>query len=574
MDLCLPELQPYRPRSFLPASLDLNAWQHVEMLYDELERRGLSCKTSADLEEWIIQWSELTAALAEEVTRHYISVTCDTSNLAALEKYKEFLINVQSKSEPRHVRMCKLFCAQAQNVGLACSRYEVLLRDSAISVRLFREENIELEIREANLCQEHLIETGSKTVRYNDEDLTPQELSKYLENPDRSVRHKAWELTVAQLLSEAPGREERFESLLEVRHQIAQELGFANYREYAWVRLKRTYYNPAQCEQFHIAIEKEVLPVVLGLQRQRAESLGLDVICPWDTEVDPAGKPPLRPFIELSDLVSGAQSIFDRMDVELASQYRYIRDKGLLFLENRKGKASGAYCAPLCESRLPFVFLNTVGMHSDILNLFHECGHAFHTIAMQSQDILAYRCAPAEFCEIASQSMELIGSEFLDVMYSPSEKLRARRSNFERILLSLLWVATVDAFQHWVYTSPGHTRSARKNAWLKEMKRFGGLVNWSGYESTQEILWQDVVHIFESPFYFIEYGIAWLGALQIWSNWRDTPERAMRDYKDALKLGGSCSLVRLFETAGCELSFDQLSIRSIVTQIREEIKRY
>jgi oligoendopeptidase F len=568
------KLPPFQPRRFLPAA-DLNAgdWSQVAPLFDRLESRAPQCATAADLEAWLVDWSELGAALGDESARRFIAMTCHTDDAEARQGYIDFVEQVLPQVETRQFLLAQLFRNHPLRPALQQQRYEVFDRATAATVELFREENLALETEEAKLAQNFDEIAGAMRVQFRGEERTLQEIWKFLQEPDRPTRKKAWELSCNRALADADKLDSIFETLIDRRERMAANAGFQNYRDYAWRRLRRFDYTPDQCTEFHSAIENEILPVVCELQRQRLEKLHVETLRPWDTEVDPAGRAPLRPFAGVPELVARTQRIFDRMDGDFASGFQRLQDLQLLDLENRQNKVPGGYQVPLSESRVPFILLNAVGVHMDVVTLLHESGHAFHTLAARSQPLLAYRSAPLEFSEVASVSMELIGSEHLAEFYSPVDVQRARRTHFEAILASFPWLATVDAFQHWIYTHPGHTRAERADAWLALMKRFGGLVDWTGYEPVRANLWHDVGHIFQCPFYFVEYGIAALGALQVWSKWKRDRKGALAAYKRALALGGSRPLPELFAAADCKFEFSAEAIRPLVQLIRDELDK-
>jgi oligoendopeptidase F len=315
------------------------------------------------------------------------------------------------------------------------------------------------------------------------------------------------------------------------------------------------------------------MPVVRELQAVRRQQLKLDTLRPWDLNVDPLNRPPLRPFEQVDRMVSSTQKIFDHLDRKMSAGFREMQDRCLLDLANRKGKAPGGYQYTLEEARLPFIFMNAVGLQRDVETILHEAGHAFHALATRDEDLHPYRSAPIEFCEVASMSMELLGNEFLEEFYAAPEANRARRTHLENIIGLFPWIATVDAFQHWIYTHPGHTRAERSAAWVDLMKRFGGDVHWNGHENVRANLWHRQPHIFTSPFYYVEYGIAQLGALQVWWNSRKDKPRAINDYHRALALGGSRPLPELFEAAGCRFAFDRETIKPLVTLVRGELAK-
>jgi oligoendopeptidase F len=364
-----------------------------------------------------------------------------------------------------------------------------------------------------------------------------------------------------------------FDQLVKVRHQIARNAGFKNYLEYAFRSRGRFDYTPADCERFHDAIEQEIMPVLRDLQSERRRQLRLDKLRPWDLAVDPLNRAPLRPFEQVDAMVSNTQTIFNRLDQSLAGGFRQMQDLRLLDLANRKGKAPGGYQSTLSESRLPFIFMNAVGVQRDVETILHEAGHAFHALATREEDLYPYRSAPIEFCEVASMSMELLGNEHIEAFYQAPEARRARRDHLEGIMKIFPWIATVDAFQHWVYSHPEHTREERRAAWEQLMKRFGGDADWSGHEEARGYLWHRQPHIFTSPFYYVEYGIAQLGALQVWANSKRNHAQALNDYKRALALGGSRPLPELFAAAGCRFEFSRGTMQPLVALVRGELAK-
>ena len=422
-------------------------------------------------------------------------------------------------------------------------------------VDLFRPENIPLETEEAKLSQQYQKLIGSLSVIFRGQERTLVQMGRYLEETDRAMRKEAWEVVANRRLQEVDKFEEMFDKLVKLRQQIARNAGFENYRDYAFRRLGRFDYTPTDCSHFHDAIEQEIMPVVRALQSERKAKLSLDRLHPWDLAVDPLGRPPLKPFEQVDDMVARTQRIFDRLDRDLAGGFQRMQELRLLDLANRKGKAPGGYQSTLAEARLPFIFMNAVGLQRDVETILHEAGHAFHALATQEEDLHAYRSAPIEFCEVASMSMELLGNEFIEEFYSPAEATRARRTHLEGIVGIFPWIATVDAFQHWVYTHPGHTRAERSLAWLSLMDRFGGDVDWTGYDKSRAYLWHRQLHIFLHPFYYVEYGIAQLGALQVWANSKSDKAKALAAYKQCAATGWFTALARIVRGGRLSVQF-------------------
>jgi len=573
-------LPPYKPRSFVPDNIDLGDWSQIEPLFDRLQREAAQCDTAAGLERWLVNWGELSAALDQESSRRYIAMTCHTDNADAEKSYLQFVEEIEPRLKPRQFELAKIYRAHplraqlpgvGERQGGSDRRYFIFDRDVKAQVELFRPENVPLETEEAKLSQQYQKLIGSLTVRFRGEEKTLVQMGRYLEEPDRPLRQESWELVANRRLQETEKLEDIFDKLLGLRQQIARNAGFENYRDYAFRKLGRFDYTPADCERFHEAVETEIVPVVGELQRERRQLLKLDKLRPWDLAVDPLNRPALKPFDKVDRMVACTQAVFDQLDPELASGFRQMQDLRLLDLANRKGKAPGGYQSTLAEARLPFIFMNAVGLQRDVETILHEAGHAFHALAAREEDLYAYRSAPIEFCEVASMSMELLGNEYLETFYSPGDANRARRTHLEGIAGIFPWIATVDAFQHWIYTHPGHSRDERSAAWLELMDRFGGDVDWTGYEAARAHLWHRQLHIFIHPFYYIEYGIAQLGALQVWANSKRNKAEALGQYKAALRLGGSTVLPRLFQAAGGRFEFDRKSIKPLMELLRREL---
>lgn len=555
----------------MPVQTDLGEWGQIEPLFDRLEERAPQCRAASELEQWILDLGELDAALGEERSRRYIAMTCHTDNQEAERAHLHFVEQIQPKLRPRRFRLSELYLAHPLRKQLPQARYEIYDRYARIDVELFRPENVPLKTAESKLGLEYQKLTGSLTVEFQGKERTLVQLEPYLEEGDRELRQEAWELAARRRLEERDRFDDIFDESLKIREKIAANAGFSDYLQYAFRARGRFDYGPADCLRFHEAIESEVVPVLKELQAARREALAVPALRPWDLSCDPAGHPPLRPFGEVEEMVARTQRIFDQLDPDLAREFQKMRDLKLLDLANRKGKAPGGYQSTLAEARLPFIFMNAVGVQKDVRTLLHEAGHAFHSLAAREEDLYPYRHAPIEFCEVASMTMELFGGAFLETFYGAADARRARREHLEGILALFAWIATVDAFQHWIYTHPGHSREERRGAWLGLMERFGGEVNWQGHEEVRENLWHRQLHIFLIPFYYVEYGIAQLGALQLWANSKQDQARALQEYRYALSLGGSRPLPELFQAAGCRLDFSRDTVKPLVGLIRSEL---
>ena len=588
------KLAPHRPRAFVPQHLGLGDWPQIVPLFDQLEVRATSARSAAELEHWLLDWSELNAALDEEASRRYIAMTCHTDNTDAEKAYLYFVEHIEPQIKPRQFALEQIYVAHPQRMELVALgtpasgpaqsadnepgrrpafRYEVFDRDVKNHVELFRAENVTLETEEAKLCQQYQKLVGAQTVTFRGEEKTLVQMGRYLEEPDRALRQEAWELVANRRLQDVEKCEEIFGQLVQLRTQIAKNAGFENYRDFMFRKMGRFDYTPADCVKFHDAVETEIVPVVREIQNERKRQLKLEKLRPWDLAVDPQNRAPLKPFAEVDRMISHTQNIFNRLDVGLAAGFKQMQDLKLLDLDNRKGKAPGGYQSTLSEARVPFIFMNAIGLQRDVETMLHEAGHAFHAQATREEDLYSYRSAPIEFCEVASMSMELLGNEFLEEFYPVAEANRARKTHLEGIIGFFPWMATVDAFQHWIYTRAGHTRAERKAAYLQLMDRFGGGVDWSGCEAARAYSWQRQLHIFLHPFYYVEYGIAQLGALQVWANSKANKVKALNDYKKSLALGGSRPLPELFAAAGCKFQFDAATIKPLIQLADSELKK-
>lgn len=561
-------------RSFVPNDLDLSEVSQLEPVYQSLLDRPIE---SADaLRRWLIDVSELAAAVDEFGARRYIDKSCHTDDLALERAYLHFVENVEPRTKPLMFRLQKKFMESRHRPGLDGVRYRMLERKWGPDVELFREENVPLETRVTKLVNEYDKTMGAMVVPFRGKDYTLQQLARFIEEPDRETRRQAWTLTAERRLQNREEIDALFEQVLPLRQEIARNAGHADFRSYIWKEKKRFDYTPDDCLRFADAIATTCVPLVDELDRRRKEALGLDALRPWDLAVDPKNRPPLRPFREdQTDLfIDGTKEIFARMSPQLAEEFETLRTRQNLDLGSRKGKQPGGYQSSLEESREPFIFMNSAGVQRDVETLLHEGGHAFHALAAAQEPLVFLRQAPMEFCEVASMSMEALGCEHFDVFYpNPLDAARAKRSYLEGVLRLFPWVAIIDSFQHWLYTRPGHSRAQRTAEWLRLMDRFYGKQDWSSHEAAKEALWHRQLHLFHLPFYYVEYAIAQLGALQLWMKARHDPRRAIANYRAALSLGGTKPLPDLFAAAGINFDFSEKTLRPLMNELREELDR-
>ncbi len=570
MPLNIKALPKDYPRQFIPEALDPGDLSQLKRVFDELERRDIS--RVSDLEQWLLDWSELAAIVSSTRKSRYVRMTLQTDDETLERDYLAFIENIQPGIKQANFRLQKKYASSPAREVLSRERYHVLDRSIANQVNLFREENIDLETEESKLSQRYEKRVGGMAVTFRGQVLTISQVAAFLENTDRNTRQRAWEQRADRYLQEQKALDGIFDEMVSIRQQIAHNAGYESYRDYIFSYYERFDYTPEDCYRFHEAVEKYIVPLRRELDEQRRQTMALDRLRPWDLEVDPEGRAPLKPFETADQLLAGCQAIFERMDSELASDFRRMVDLDLLDIESRKGKAPGGYQSSLDEQRLPFIFMNAVGRQLDLVTLLHEAGHAFHAFACRDEPLYFYRYYPSEFAEVASMSMELLAAKYWDEFYAPEQAARARHDHLLYLVVNqLTWVATIDAFQHWVYTHPDHSHSERDEAWLDIRQRFGGIESWSGYEEAERKRWHRQLHPFTVPFYYIEYGIARLGSLGIWARSHEDYPGAIRSYKEALALGGSRPLPELFETAGIRFDFGDETMSRISQALRQDL---
>jgi oligoendopeptidase F len=563
-------------RRFVPQQIDLADFSHIEPLFRALLDRAVG--TVEDLGRWLADFSELTSAIDEFGSRRYIDMSCHTDDPAIEKAFLHFVENVDPKVKPLHFAMQKKFLespAREAFVAANPGRFAVMDRKWRADVELFRPENVPLETKLATLNNDYGKIMGEMTIEFRGKTYTQQQIARFYEEIDRPTRQEAWEAATGRRLRDRERIEGVFDQMLSLRQQLAVNARLADFREFAWRSLKRFDYTPANCLAFADAIASSCVPVVAGLNARRAASLGLERLRPWDSEVDPKNRPALRPFDqERTDvLVDRTREIFQRMSPDLSAEFETLRQNNNLDLQSRRGKKPGGYQCSLEESGQPFIFMNAAGMQRDVETLLHEGGHAFHFIASLHEPVMFLRSAPMEFCEVASMSMELLGAEHFEVFYDKADADRARRGLFEGIVRFLPWMAVIDSFQHWLYTHPGHSRGERMAEWLRILDRLMPGTDWSGWEVARESSWQRQLHLFGAPFYYIEYGIAQLGALQLWMKSREDPRRALANYRSALALGGTRPLPELFAAAGISFDFSARTLGPLMNAIREELEQ-
>ncbi len=558
---------PEYPRRYLSQNLNLSNWEELKPIALELVSREWD--SLGLFNRWLEDWFEFSNAVSEESNRLYIYMTCDTTDKDKDNAYVNFLENVVPELEKLENSIHLLIDSSEYKPQLPADIYYRYLRSISISLKIFTVKNIPLNTSISKLSQEYQKISGSLTVNWEGKTLSLTQLSPVLQENNREKREKAWRLISQRRLYEAPVLDKNFDQAFKYRKQVAANLGLEDYRDYIFKKYERDY-TPEDCFKFHDTVEQVAVPLYKKVLDFRRQKLGLKTLRPWDLSCHPMGKSSLKPFKTPDKLLAGVQGIFTDLDAELSGFFNIMKTRGLLDLENRIGKAPGGYQASLDEVRLPFIFMNAVGSNTDVFTLLHEGGHSFHQFLTRHMALSRNRQAPMEFAEVASMSMERFGHKYLNHFYSPAEINQAIAAEDEEVFRLLCWVAMVDGFQHWLYTHPHHTHEERNAYWVRLDQKYGGGVDWSGLETYRDIYWHRQLHIFEMPFYYIEYGIAQIGALQMWYKSLQDEAGALASYKKGLSLGGTKSLPELFSAAGLHFDFSPSVVEPLLTALYKQ----
>lgn len=572
------------PRRYLAADAVFGTWPVAEPYYRELAERAVGSRD--ELERWMLDWSELESAIAEEGAVRKVAMTCQTDDEERKARFIQFIEEVAPSAALWSDKLRRKLADLAGKHHLPEQRYEVLLRSIRNAIELFREENIPLQIESEKLDQQYGEITGAMTIQYNGEEMTLQRAARLLEEPDRALRETVWRLIDARYLKDAAPIDALYLQMVDTRTKIARNAGFDNFRDYAFRAMERFDYTPEHCFAFHDAIERVAVPAATKLAEERKRKLGVETLRPWDMDVDPDGNAPLRPFDTAERLADGCSRIFHNVNGELGDIFDEMRRRGMLDLANRKNKQPGGYQETFVERRLPFIFMNAVGTDSDVTTLLHEGGHAFHTWSCRNDPLLPYRGYPIEFAEVASMSMECLALPHLTEFYGDDVN-RSRKRFFGKIITFFPYMAMVDALQHYVYThadvgTPAQRLEMWKDEWVRLARRFAPHIDRSGLDGSTRHAWHRKLHFFQAPMYYIEYGIAQLGALQVWMNagcpgvrpiQRERYDHAVALYRNGLTLGGSRPLPELFAAAGCKFDFSEKTLRPLIEEAMAEIGR-
>jgi oligoendopeptidase F len=560
-------------RRFLPENFSLTNWEKLKPYFDDLNNRDL--RSGEDLKKWFSDRSEVESVISEDLAWRYINMTRYTENKEYLNRYQDFIQNIQPQIAPVSDALNRKAAASQYLNDLAkLEGYDIMVRNLRKEIEIFREENVPLFTEINTETQKYAQISGAMTVDIDGEKVTLQQAYVLLMSTDRKKREEVYHKITERRLRDKDVLDALFSKLIKLRHQVARNAGFSNFRDYMFKALGRFDYSPQDCFKFHDAIQHEVVPLLNQFAEERKHDLGVDVLRPWDKAVDPEGREALKPFTNGKELTEKTIQVFQNLDRYLGQCLSIMKEMGHLDLESRIGKAPGGYNYPLAEIGVPFIFMNATSTLRDMVTIMHEGGHAIHNFLTRDLELNDFKSTPSEVAELASMSMELISMDHWDIFFTNEAELkRAKREHLEDLIETLPWVATIDKFQHWIYENPDHTTAERSNEWNKIFDGFTDThTDWSGLQLAKDYLWQKQLHLYEVPFYYIEYGMAQLGAIAVWRNFRKDPRKGMDGYQNALRLGYLRTIPEIYEAADIKFDFSRKYIQELMAFVRKEIQ--
>ncbi len=561
-------------RTFLPEDFSVSDWNSLKPSFENLLSRELTDIQS--LRKWLADRSELESVISEDMGWRYIKMTCYTDNEEYSKRYQDFVENIQPQIAPFSDQLNKKLAASSFLGQLEAEPgFKILIRNLKKDIELFREENIPLFTQINTDTQKYAQISGAMMVEINDKELTLQQASVILQSTDRARREEAYRKISERRLKDKNELNDLFSKLIGLRHQVAKNAGFENFRDYMFKAYGRFDYTPQDCFDFHDAIASEVVPILNELSKERKEKLNVSSLRPWDKAVDPEGREPLKAFENGKDLTEKSIACFHRLDPFLGQCLSIMKSMGHLDLESRKGKAPGGYNYPLSEIGVPFIFMNATSTMRDMTTIMHEGGHAVHNFLTKDLPLSDFKSPPMEVAELASMSMELMSMDAWDIFFPNEEELkRAKREQLEDIIETLPWVATIDQFQHWIYENPAHTQEERKKNWNEVFNRYADtMTDWNGLEEGKDFAWQKQLHLYEVPFYYIEYGMAQLGAIALWRNYKLDKQKGLEGYMNALKLGNLTTIPEIYKAANIKFDFSKAYIKELMDFVKEEFAK-
>ncbi|MBS1681849.1 MAG: M3 family oligoendopeptidase [Bacteroidetes bacterium] len=566
---------PVRPkRNFIPEDFKVTTWETLKPFFEKLVNRAIN--SEQELRQWLRDRSELESVVSEDMGWRYVRMTCYTDKEEYSKAYQDFVQNIQPNVAPYADQMNKKILDSTLSKALEHQPgFNLMFRNIKKEVELFREENIPLFTEITTETQKYAEISGAMTVHIGDRELTLPQAGVLLQSTDRAKREEVFKKISERRLKDKDVLDELFSKLISLRHNVAINAGFKNFRDYQFKAYGRFDYTPKDCFDFHESIANEVVPVLNEIAKERKTEMKVSELRPWDKAVDPQGREPLKAFNDGKDLIDKSISVFNRLDPYLGSCLETMKKMGHLDLESRKGKAPGGYNYPLAEIGVPFIFMNATSTMRDMTTIMHEGGHAVHNFLTIDLELGDFKSPPMEVAELASMSMELLSMDEWPIFFPDEKELkRAKRDQLEDSIETLPWVATIDKFQHWIYENQNHSLDERKKAWNSIFDQFNDtLTDWSGLQTTKDYLWQKQLHLYEVPFYYIEYGMAQLGAIAVWRNFKKNKIKGLEFYQNALRLGNTKTIPEIYKAAGIKFDFSRSYISELMGFVKEELSK-
>ena len=558
-------------RHFLPKDFSVTDWTSLEPYFKLLVDREITDKAS--LEKWLLDMSEIEAVVNEDACWRQIKMTCDNENKALEDAFNFFCMEIQPQVQPYSDTLNKKLLSSPYLQELDQETYHTYIRSTQNNVELFREANIPIQAEIAVLQQQFGQITGGMMVTVNNQEYTLQQAAKFLENEDRNLREEVYFKIQQRRLEDKEKLDELYDKLIALRNSEATNAGFDNYRDYRFKELGRFDYTKDDCYKFHDAVKQHVMPLVNEIYKKKKEKLGLQTLRPWDLDAEPAGTKPLRPFENSEELLNKSVECFTKLRPFFGECLQRMKEMQHLDLESRKGKSPGGYNCPLAESGAPFIFMNAAGQMHDVTTMVHEGGHAIHSFLAHPLPLNGFKEYPMEIAEVASMAMELFSMDHWETFFDNADDLaRAKEHQLERVITIFPWIAIIDKFQHWIYEHATHTLEERTAAWVATLAEFtDDVIDYTGLETFRDNAWQRQLHLFEVPFYYIEYGIAQLGAIGMWMQYKKDAQKALDNYAYALSLGGTKTLPDLYKAAGLEFDFSPEKIKVLMDFVKAEM---
>lgn len=559
-------------RKFLPENFTILNWDVLKPYFDNLLERSI--KSANDLRHWFRDRSELESIISEDLAWRYIHMTCYTENEEYSKRYEDFVVNIQPQIAPVSDKLNKKAAGSQflkeleKEIG-----YDIMIRNLKKDIEIFRNENVPLYTEITTEQQKYAQLSGAMMVQVDGKEMTLQQASVLLMSIDRSKREDIYHTIANRRLQDKEALDDLFTKLISLRDKVSANAGFGNFRDYMFRAMGRFDYTPKDCFDFHESIQSEVVPILNELASSRKAKLKVSSLKPWDKAVDPEGREALKAFEDGKELTEKTITCFQRLDPYLGQCLSIMKEMGHLDLESRRGKAPGGYNYPLSEIGVPFIFMNATSTLRDMVTIMHEGGHAIHNFLTRELELNDFKSTPSEVAELASMSMELISMDHWDIFFTNEADLkRAKREHLEDIIETLPWVATIDKYQHWIYEHADHSIADRRGKWNEIFDQFADTAtDWKGLQDVKNYLWQKQLHLYEVPFYYIEYGMAQLGAIAVWRNFRQDRNKGLQGYMNALKLGYLKGIPEIYKAADIKFDFSREYIKELMSFVRKEL---